>query len=254
MPEPVIRIKNLRKSFGDNEVLRGINLEIEAGETLVVIGPSGSGKSTLLRCTNYLEVPTSGSVEVDGVPFALPNVSRRVQERHLNKMRAQVGMVFQRFNLFPHKTALANVMEGLLAVRQMGRAEAENRATEMLERVGLSDKLNAYPAQLSGGQQQRVAITRALVMEPKVMLFDEATSALDPELIEEVLMVMRQLANEGMTMIVVTHEMDFARDVAREVMFMDDGVIVEKAPPEEMFSSPKHERTRSFLRKILRSS
>ncbi len=252
MPQPVVRIKNLRKSFGDNEVLRGINLEIEAGETLVVIGPSGSGKSTLLRCTNYLETPTSGSVEVDGVPFALPNVSRRVQERHLNKMRAQVGMVFQRFNLFPHKTALTNVMEGLLVVRRLRRADAEQKATEMLERVGLEDKLNAYPAQLSGGQQQRVAITRALVMEPRVMLFDEATSALDPELIEEVLTVMRQLAQDGLTMIVVTHEMGFAQDVARQVMFMDNGVIVETAPPQEMFSSPKHERTRLFLKKILR--
>ena len=252
MPQPVVRIKNLRKSFGDNEVLRGINLEIEAGETLVVIGPSGSGKSTLLRCTNYLETPTSGTVEVSGVPFVLPNVSRRTQERHLNKMRAQVGMVFQRFNLFPHKTALTNVMEGLLVVRHLSRADAKARATQMLERVGLADKLHAYPAQLSGGQQQRVAITRALVMEPKVMMFDEATSALDPELIEEVLTVMRKLASDGLTMIVVTHEMDFARDVAREVMFMDDGVIVEKAPPQEIFSSPKHERTRLFLKKILR--
>ncbi len=252
MPQPVVRIKNLRKSFGDNEVLRGINLEIEAGETLVVIGPSGSGKSTLLRCTNYLETPTSGTVEVGGVPFVLPNVSRRTQERHLNKMRAQVGMVFQRFNLFPHKTALTNVMEGLLVVRHLSRADAKARATQMLERVGLADKLHAYPAQLSGGQQQRVAITRALVMEPKVMMFDEATSALDPELIEEVLTVMRKLASDGLTMIVVTHEMDFARDVAREVMFMDDGVIVEKASPQEIFSSPKHERTRLFLKKILR--
>lgn len=253
MPPPVVRIKDLRKSFGELEVLRGINLEIEAGETLVVIGPSGSGKSTLLRCTNYLETPTFGSVEVEGVPFALPKASRRAQERHLNKMRAQVGMVFQRFNLFPHKTALTNVMEGLLVVRGMNRAEAEERATAMLELVGLSDKLHTYPAQLSGGQQQRVAITRALVMEPKVMLFDEATSALDPELIEEVLAVMRKLANDGLTMIVVTHEMEFARDVARQVMFMDDGVIVEQATPEEMFSSPQHERTKLFLKKILRS-
>ena len=253
MRQPVVRIRNLRKSFGSNEVLRGIDLELDAGETLVVIGPSGSGKSTLLRCTNYLETPTSGSVEIDGVPFALPKVSRRAQERHLNKMRAQVGMVFQRFNLFPHKTALTNVMEGLLVVRRLRRAEAEHRATEMLTRVGLADKLHSYPAQLSGGQQQRVAITRALVMEPKVMLFDEATSALDPELIEEVLSVMRQLAKDGLTMIVVTHEMGFARDVAREVMFMDNGLIVEKSTPQEMFSDPKHTRTRTFLRQVLRS-
>jgi ABC-type polar amino acid transport system ATPase subunit len=249
---PVVRVRGLCKRFGEHEVLRGIDLEVERGETLAVIGPSGSGKSTLLRCINHLELPTSGTVEIDGVPFATSVASRRRRERHLNAMRAQVGMVFQRFNLFPHRTALGNVMEGLIVVRRFSREEAAARAGAMLERVGLAGKADAYPSQLSGGQQQRVAIARALVMEPNVMLFDEATSALDPELIEEVLAVMRRLAEDGMTMIVVTHEMGFARDVARHVIFMDRGSIVERGEPAAIFVRPQHERTRSFLRKVLR--
>jgi polar amino acid transport system ATP-binding protein len=252
MPPPVVRVRGLSKRFGDHEVLRGIDLEVERGETLAVIGPSGSGKSTLLRCINHLELPTAGTVEIGGVPFATKVASRRQRERHLNAMRAQVGMVFQRFNLFPHRTALGNVMEGLIAVRRFPREEAAARAAAMLERVGLAGKADAYPSQLSGGQQQRVAIARALVMEPNVMLFDEATSALDPELIEEVLAVMRRLAEDGMTMIVVTHEMGFARDVARHVIFMDRGSIVERGEPAAIFVQPQHERTRAFLRKVLR--
>jgi polar amino acid transport system ATP-binding protein len=249
----MVRVRGLCKRFGDHDVLRGIDLDVERGETLAVIGPSGSGKSTLLRCINHLEPPTSGTVEIDGVPFAASGASRRARERSLDAMRAQVGMVFQRFNLFPHRTALGNVMEGLLVVRRFRREEAARRATGMLERVGLADKAAAYPCQLSGGQQQRVAIARALVMEPKVMLFDEATSALDPELIEEVLAVMRQLAADGTTMIVVTHEMGFARDVARHVVFMDGGTIVERGEPEAIFVRPQHERTRAFLRKVIRT-
>jgi polar amino acid transport system ATP-binding protein len=253
MLAPMVRIRGLRKTFGENEVLRGIDLDVEVGETAVVIGPSGSGKSTLLRCINHLEAPTGGTVEIDGTPFALPaRAGRRTCDRHLNAMRSQVGMVFQRFNLFPHRTALGNVMEGLLVVRRLSRAAAAIRARKMLDRVGLGDKVDAHPAQLSGGQQQRVAIARALVMEPKVMLFDEATSALDPELIGEVLGVMRSLASEGLTMIVVTHEMGFARDVARHVVFMDHGAIVEAGEPDVIFGAPRHERTRAFLSKVTR--
>ena len=253
--QPMVRVRGLRKTFGDHEVLRGVDLDVERGETLVVIGPSGSGKSTLLRCINHLEPPTSGTVDIDGVPVALADngASRRARERHLNSIRAQVGMVFQRFNLFPHRTALGNVMEGLIVVRRFDRESAAERARAMLERVGLGDKIDAYPSRLSGGQQQRVAIARSLVMEPKVMLFDEATSALDPELIEEVLAVMRQLAGEGLTMIVVTHEMGFARDVARHVVFMDNGGIVERGTPDRIFSQPTQERTRAFLSKVLRA-
>jgi polar amino acid transport system ATP-binding protein len=253
MEPAMVRVRSLRKAFGTHEVLRGIDLDVKRSETMAVIGPSGAGKSMLLRCINHLEPPSGGSVEIDGVPVASVARSRRARERHLNAMRTQVGMVFQRFNLFPHRTALGNVMEGPLVVRRMPREGAEARARAMLERVGLADKADAYPCQLSGGQQQRVAIARALVMEPKVMLFDEATSALDPELVEEVLLVMRRLAEEGMTMVVVTHEMGFARDVARHVAFMDDGCIVEAGDPEQIFSQPAHERTRIFLRKVLRS-
>lgn len=250
---PMVRARALTKSFGDLEVLRGIDLEVPAGQTTAVIGPSGSGKSTLLRCINYLEAPTSGSVEIDGEPLCLgPGASRWQRERYLNAMRTKVGMVFQRFNLFPHRTALGNVMEGLLIVRRLTREAAVERGMAMLRRVGLEEKASSYPAQLSGGQQQRVAIARALVMEPKVMLFDEATSALDPELVEEVLTVMRDLAEGGLTMIVVTHEMGFARDAASQVVFMDRGAIVEEGPPDHIFASPAHERTRVFLRKVLR--
>jgi ABC-type polar amino acid transport system ATPase subunit len=252
MAETMVSIKGLCKAFGKHEVLCGIDLDVEKGSTVAVIGPSGSGKSTLLRCVNYLERPTSGTIEIDGEPLSLgAGASRRDSEQRLNQMRSQVGMVFQRFNLFPHRTALGNVMEGLLVVRRMPEAQARAQASAMLDRVGLSDKMASYPAQLSGGQQQRVAIGRALVMQPKVMLFDEATSALDPELVEEVLNVMRELASEGLTMIVVTHEMGFAKDVARRVVFMDRGAIVEEGEPSEIFVSPKHERTQLFLKKVL---
>ena len=252
MAEPMVRIRSLRKSFGRHEVLSGIDLDVEKGSTVAVIGPSGSGKSTLLRCVNHLEEPTAGSVEIDGEPVSLgAGASRRERERWLNRMRSQVGMVFQRFNLFPHHTALGNVMQGLLAVRRLDEAQARKQASAMLDRVGMAAKLDAYPAKLSGGQQQRVAIARALVMQPKVMLFDEATSALDPELVEEVLNVMRELAAEGLTMIVVTHEMGFARDVARSVVFMDQGAIVEQGDPGKIFVAPAHERTQLFLKKVL---
>ncbi len=253
--QPMVRVRALRKRFGTHEVLCGIDLDVEAGQTVVVIGPSGSGKSTFLRCINHLEMPTQGSIEIDGTPFLLDarDAGRRARERHINLMRSQVGMVFQRFNLFPHMTALGNVMEGLTTVRGFAKDEARDRASVLLDRVGLASKRDAYPSQLSGGQQQRVAIARALVMEPKVMLFDEATSALDPELIGEVLGVMRLLAESGATMIVVTHEMGFARDVARHVVFMDHGLIVEQGPPGQIFTAPEHERTQAFLGKILRS-
>jgi polar amino acid transport system ATP-binding protein len=252
MAKSMVRIAGLRKRFGAHEVLCGIDLEVERGATVAIIGPSGSGKSTLLRCVNYLEEPTSGTIEIDGQVLAdNPKASFREREARLNSTRSQVGMVFQRFNLFPHRTALGNVMEGLLIVRKLGEAQSRAQASAMLDRVGLSDKLNSYPAQLSGGQQQRVAIARALVMQPKVMLFDEATSALDPELVDEVLNVMRKLASEGLTMMVVTHEMGFAREVARQVVFMDRGAIVERGDPQQIFVSPKHERTQQFLKKVL---
>jgi polar amino acid transport system ATP-binding protein len=249
----MVRIRELRKSFGAHEVLCGIDLDVEKGTTVAVIGPSGSGKSTLLRCVNYLTPPTSGYVEIDGEAVALgASASPRQQEAHLNEMRSHVGMVFQRFNLFPHRTALGNVMEGLIVVKRIKKPEAAALARDMLDRVDLADKADAHPAQLSGGQQQRVAIARALVMQPKVMLFDEATSALDPELVDEVLSVMRDLAEGGLTMIVVTHEMHFARDVADSVLFMDQGSVVEVGPPEQIFEAPVHERTRTFLKKILK--
>ena len=239
----MIDIKNLHKSFGEHEVLKGIDLHINPQEVVVIIGPSGSGKSTLLRCMNLLEEPTSGSVVVDGIDLT--------GESDINKAREEIGMVFQRFNLFPHMTVLQNITLAPIKVRNMARAEAEKIARELLERVGLADKADAYPPQLSGGQQQRVAIARALAMRPKVMLFDEPTSALDPEMVNEVLDVMKSLANEGMTMAVVTHEMGFAREVGDRLLFVDGGNIIEQGPPKEVFENPKEERTKLFLSKVL---
>ena len=239
----MIDIENLRKSFGDVEVLKGINLTIKEKEVVVIIGPSGSGKSTLLRCMNYLEEPTSGEVSVDGIVLD--------GEANLNKVREEVGMVFQRFNLFPHMTVLQNIMLAPIKVRHVAQQEAEETARKLLARVGLADKADAYPSQLSGGQQQRVAIARALAMKPKVMLFDEPTSALDPEMVGEVLDVMRKLAEEGMTMVIVTHEMGFAREVGDRLLFVDDGRIIEQGDPKEVFEHPKEERTRLFLSKVL---
>ena len=239
----MITIKGLRKSFGRDEVLRGIDLSVAESEVVVIIGPSGSGKSTLLRCINYLEEPTAGSVEIDGTILR--------HDASINKIRAEVGMVFQRFNLFPHMTVLENIMLAPIKVRHQTRSEAEKVARLFLDKVGLGDRGSAYPAQLSGGQQQRVAIARALAMRPKVMLFDEPTSALDPEMVQEVLNVMKELAREGMTMVVVTHEMGFAREVGDRVLFIDQGVIVEEGSPETLFEHPQEERTRLFLSKIL---
>lgn len=239
----MIDIENLRKSFGDVEVLKGINLTIKEKEVVVIIGPSGSGKSTLLRCMNYLEEPTSGEVSVDGIVLD--------GEANINKVREEVGMVFQRFNLFPHMTVLQNIMLAPIKVRHVAKQEAEDTARKLLTRVGLADKADAYPSQLSGGQQQRVAIARALAMKPKVMLFDEPTSALDPEMVGEVLDVMRKLAEEGMTMVIVTHEMGFAREVGDRLLFVDDGRIIEQGDPKEVFEHPKEERTRLFLSKVL---
>jgi polar amino acid transport system ATP-binding protein len=239
-----IEIRDLHKSFGSLEVLRGINFHVEPGEVVCVIGPSGSGKSTLLRCVNLLEEPTSGSVSVAGVELT-------DSECDIDAVRRGIGMVFQQFNLFPHLTALGNVTIAQRKVLRRPRAEAEKIARENLDRVGLADKIEAYPAQLSGGQQQRVAIARALALGPQVMLFDEPTSALDPELVGDVLAVMRTLALEGMTMLVVTHEMSFAREVADRVVFMDGGVVVEDGPPSQVITAPQHERTRTFLSRVL---
>ncbi|MCS7220686.1 MAG: amino acid ABC transporter ATP-binding protein [Anaerolineae bacterium] len=240
----MIRIRNLHKSFGHVHALRGVNLDVARGEVVVIIGPSGSGKSTLLRCINHLETPTSGEVIVDGVSIT----DRRT---NLNALRAEVGMVFQSFNLFPHLTALENIALAQRVVRKRSRQEAEEIARGLLAKVGIPEKANAYPGQLSGGQQQRVAIARALAMQPKIMLFDEPTSALDPEMIKEVLDVMLDLAREGMTMVVVSHEMGFARNAANRIVFMDEGQIIEEAPPNELFAHPRQERTRLFLSKIL---
>ncbi len=251
---PMIRCQQVHKSFGKLEVLRGVTFDVAKGEVVVVIGPSGSGKTTLLRCINHLEAVNDGRIYVDGQPVGYREVKGKfveMSEREVARMRASIGTVFQRFNLFPHRTALGNVIDAPIHVRKLGRAEALEASRAMLEKVGLSDKLDAYPAQLSGGQQQRVAIARALAMEPKVMLFDEPTSALDPELVGEVLEVMKSLAREGMTMIVVSHEMGFAREVADRMMLIDEGVIVEEGPPAQFFDHPHHERTKLFLRKIL---
>ncbi len=247
----MIRISDLHKNFGSLEVLRGIDLEVSRREVMAIIGPSGSGKSTLLRCINYLEIPTSGEIVVDGVRVNREDLSRKAFQKHLNEVRTRLGMVFQQFNLFPHKTALENVTEGPVQVLKLDKKDAEARGREILERVGLADKADTYPAHLSGGQQQRVAIARALAMEPAAILFDEATSALDPELVGEVLKVMEDLARGGMTMLVVTHEMGFAERVADQVVFMSEGRIVESAPPAELFSNPREERTRQFLADVL---
>ena len=239
-----IEIRALHKSFGDLEVLKGIDFRVETGEVVCVIGPSGSGKSTLLRCINLLEQPTSGQIFVDGVELTDPDVD-------IDAVRRQIGMVFQQFNLFPHLTVTQNLTIAQRRVLGRGKKEAERVAAENLERVGLSPKAEAFPSQLSGGQQQRVAIARSLAMGPDLMLFDEPTSSLDPELVGDVLGVMRRLAQEGMTMMVVTHEMSFAREVADRVAFMDDGVILEEGPPERVVGAPSHERTRSFLARLL---
>ncbi len=243
MNQPLVRIEDLHKRYGDNEVLKGVSLEVDKGEVVVIIGPSGTGKSTLLRCVNLLSRPDSGRVWVEDEEVTAPHVD-------INKIRAKVGMVFQDFNLFAHLTALKNVMAGPVWVKKMPKEEARELAMEELRRVGLADKADAYPGQLSGGQKQRVAIARALAMNPKVMLFDEPTSALDPELIGEVLAVMKDLAREHMTMLVVTHEMGFAKEVSNRIIFMEKGVIVEEGPPEQLFYAPQQERTRQFLGKI----
>ena len=251
---PMIRCQDVHKRFGRLEVLRGVSFDIAKGEVVVIAGPSGSGKSTLLRCINHLEAVNKGRIYVDGQPVGYREVKGKFvekSEREVARMRASIGMVFQRFNLFPHLTALGNVIDAPIHVRKMGRSEALEAGRAMLRKVGLGDKLDTYPAQLSGGQQQRVAIARALAMEPKVMLFDEPTSALDPELVGEVLEVMKSLAREGMTMIVVTHEMGFAREVADEIIFIDEGKIVERGTDESFFANPKSERTKAFLSQIL---
>jgi ABC-type polar amino acid transport system ATPase subunit len=240
----VISIRGLRKAFGPNDVLRGIDLDVAEREVVCVIGPSGSGKSTLLRCINRLEEPTGGTVHVDGIEVT-------ARDCDIDGVRTSMGMVFQQFNLFPHRTALGNVTLALETVLKMDRRAAEARGREMLTAVGLAERADVHPARLSGGQQQRVAIARALAMEPRVMLFDEATSALDPELVGEVLAVMQRLAESGMTMVVVTHEMGFARSVADRVVFLDGGVVVEEGPPSQVFGSPREERTREFLAKVL---
>ncbi|MGI9252145.1 MAG: amino acid ABC transporter ATP-binding protein [Thermomicrobiales bacterium] len=249
----MVEIRDVHKRFGENEVLKGVTLSVAPGETVCIIGPSGSGKTTLLRCINFLETYDAGQIEVAGEPvgYRMRDGKRvAVGERDVARMRAETSMVFQQFNLFPHMTALENVTFGPMKVRGVPKAEATERAIDLLDRVGLREKAASYPSQLSGGQQQRVAIARALAMEPKVMLFDEVTSALDPELVGEVLEVMKDLASsQGVTMIVVTHEMLFAREAANRVVFMDGGVVVESGPPAEVFGAPKSERLRSFLRR-----
>jgi len=240
----MIKIKNLEKTYGDLKVLKGISTDIKEGEVISIIGPSGSGKSTFLRCINRLEEPTNGEIDIEGENIVSPKVD-------INKIREKVGMVFQHFNLFPHKTVLENITIGPIKLKKTSQEEAEKIAISLLDKVGLADKKDVYPNKLSGGQKQRVAIARALAMNPKVILFDEPTSALDPEMIGEVLEVMKDLAREGMTMIVVTHEMGFARTVANRVFFMDQGTILEDGSPKEIFDNPKEERTKEFLDKVL---
>jgi ABC-type polar amino acid transport system ATPase subunit len=249
----MIQLEAIHKSFGDLHVLRGVSLSIERGEVVCIIGPSGSGKSTLLRCINYLEQPEEGRITIDGKNAYRDVVNGKVKNypmRQIAATRQKIGMVFQQFNLFPHLTALQNIMEAPRQVKHLKKAEAERKARSLLAQVGLVEKADQYPDELSGGQQQRVAIARALAMDPEVMLFDEATSALDPELVGEVLEIMRLLAVQGMTMAVVTHEMGFARQVADRVLFMDHGVIVEEGTPQEIFGAPREERTREFLRLV----
>jgi polar amino acid transport system ATP-binding protein len=251
---PMVRAENVHKRFGALEVLRGIDLVVQPGEVMVIIGPSGSGKSTLLRCINHLEKINAGRLWVDGELVGYAERGGKLHElpdREVCRKRAEIGMVFQRFNLFPHMTALENVIEAPTRVRGEPKPQAIENARKLLDRVGLADKIDSYPSQLSGGQQQRVAIARALAMQPKLMLFDEPTSALDPELVGDVLQVMRDLALDGMTMIVVTHEMGFAREVGDSLVFMDDGVVVESGHPREVLANPVHERTKAFLSKVL---
>jgi polar amino acid transport system ATP-binding protein len=253
-PQPMVLAEGVHKSFGRNEVLKGIDLVVQPGQVMVVIGPSGSGKSTFLRCINHLEKIDAGRIRVDGILVGYREAGDKIyelREREVAERRAQIGMVFQRFNLFPHMTALENVVEAPVQVKGMARPKAMGLGRDLLEKVGLGDKFRAYPSQLSGGQQQRVAIARALAMDPKLMLFDEPTSALDPELVGDVLDVMKDLARAGMTMVVVTHEMGFAREVGDELVFMDGGVVVEHGPPREVLASPRHERTKAFLSKVL---
>jgi polar amino acid transport system ATP-binding protein len=251
---PMIVADRVCKNFGALQVLKGVSLEVGRGEVMCLIGPSGSGKSTFLRCINHLEQVNAGRLYVDGEIVGYREKNGRLYEMHPRdaaKQRREIGMVFQHFNLFPHRTALENVIEAPTQVKKLRKADAVTRARELLDRVGLADKANAYPAQLSGGQQQRVAIARALAMDPKLMLFDEPTSALDPELVGEVLTVMRELARSGMTMVVVTHEMGFAREVADQLVFMDGGVVVEAGAPRELLADPRHERTKAFLSRLL---
>ncbi len=255
MNSELLRIEDLHKSFGGLEVLRGIDLKVDIGEVVVLIGPSGCGKSTLLRCINYLESPTSGKIWFDGDWLGQKSVNGRLvarSEHELDRQRERIGMVFQRFNLFPHMSAIGNVIQPLVLVKQVPRSQATETAERLLSRVGLFDKKDVYPHRLSGGEQQRVAIARALAMEPLLMLFDEATSALDPELVDDVLSVMFDLAAEGKTMLVVTHEMDFASEVASRVVFMDEGLVIEEGPPSKMFQLPESPRAQKFLSKVLR--
>ncbi|WP_018664868.1 amino acid ABC transporter ATP-binding protein [Heyndrickxia acidiproducens] len=240
----MIRVENLCKSFGEHQVLKNVNCTVHDGEVIVVIGPSGSGKSTFLRCLNLLETPTDGSIYVD-------NQDITANKTNIDKVREKMGMVFQQFNLFPHKTVIQNICHAPVRVKKMSKTDAEKRGMELLGKVGLADKRDVYPITLSGGQQQRIAIARALAMKPEAMLFDEPTSALDPEMVSEVLAVIKDLAKEGMTMVIVTHEMGFAREVGDRIFFMDQGQIVEENTPEELFLHPRHERTKNFLSKVL---
>ncbi|RJX37568.1 amino acid ABC transporter ATP-binding protein [Paenibacillus pinisoli] len=241
----MIRLKQIQKSFGRHHVLKGIDVNVEKGQVVAILGPSGSGKTTLLRCINFLERPSDGEIEIDGITVQC----KRPSKSDIHTLRKQSAMVFQQYNLFRHKTALENVMEGLVVVQKVPKEEARERSIALLKKVGLENKLDAYPSQLSGGQQQRVGIARALALNPKVILLDEPTSSLDPELVGEVLSVIRKIAKEGITMIIVTHEMAFAQDVASHIIFMDDGVIVEEGTPAQLFNFPKEERTRQFLKR-----